>query len=189
VAERVSSGAVRVALVAGLAAFVVAESALSIRFTPAPDDPRATAVNEELARRGDGPVLELPAGDPSGWRYALVEAPRQLLATADWRPRVGGYSGFTPPRYSEQVSALETFPSDESLGLLDDLGVRTVVLRLALPGHLPGNLQRALARDGVARYSERTARELLDAMPDERVAGVDRVGAAYIVELTPPVPR
>jgi hypothetical protein len=87
------------------------------------------------------------------------------------------------------VSALETFPSDKSLGLLDDLGVRTVVLRLALPGHLPGNLQRALARDGVARYSERTARELLDAMPDERVAGVDRVGAAYIVELTPPVPR
>lgn len=189
VAERVRSHGARVALIVGLAAFVVAESALSIRFTPAPDDPRATAVNEELARRSDDPVLELPAGDPSNWRYALVEAPRQLLATTDWRPRVGGYSGFMPPLYPEQVSVLDTFPSGESLAVLDDLGVRTVVLRLALPGSLPGDLQRALDRDGVARYSERTARRLLDAIPDERVAEIDRVGAAYVVELTPPVPR
>jgi hypothetical protein len=188
-AERVRSDATRVALIVGLAAFVVAESALSIRFTPAPDDRRATAVNEELARRGGGPVLELPAGDPNDWRYALVEAPRQLLAAADWRPRVGGYSGFTPPLHSERVSALDTFPSGESLAVLDELGVHTIVLRLALPGPLPGALQRALDRDGVARYSERTARELLDAMPDERVADIDRVGAAYIVELTPPAPR
>jgi hypothetical protein len=185
-ARRWPAGA-RVALAAAVVAFMVAESAMPIVLTRVPDSTRATAVNELLARRPDGVVVELPVGSPAdGWRWAYVEAPRQALSTIDWNERVGGYSGFAPPGYDELAATLETFPSRSALDAMRRLGVRYVVLRLALPGRLQPEQEREVERDGVGLYSPERARAIVDQVRAEGIGTVERVGDAYLIELDAP---
>lgn len=54
-----------------------------------------------------------------------------LYAIGDWRPRFNGTSGGNPPEYFPRVDVLNTFPSAESLTLLDGLDIRYVVLKTA----------------------------------------------------------
>ncbi|MGQ0823969.1 MAG: hypothetical protein ACT4OX_02875 [Actinomycetota bacterium] len=163
---------------------LVAESALQVQFLRVPDRNRARAVNEELATRPDGTVVELPITSPAdGATWAFVETPRQWLARIDGNERVGGYSGFDPPGFVELVAALDTFPAADGLATADRLDVRYVVVRTALPGPLPEFLARVVDRDGVGWYSDAYAAELVGDIPPERVANARRYGDAWLVEL------
>lgn len=173
------------ALAAGAAVVAVgAESFMTVGFVRVPGDDAHRAVNEALAGREPGAVVELPVGSPSdGWVWAFVEMPRQYLSLADGHPRVGGYSGYAPPGFDELAATLETFPAPASLRALDALRVRYVVLRTDPPGDLDATQAEHVGADGVGAYPEARARAMVDALPDDRVARAERVGAAWLVEL------
>jgi hypothetical protein len=102
---------------------------------PVPDERRWSAVNEELADRRDGPVVELPVMQSTdGVAWPRVEAPRLYLARIDRNTRVNGYSGYQPPGFDDLASTLNTFPSPEAVAELRRLGVRYVVLRTQVVG-------------------------------------------------------
>ena len=48
-----------------------------------------------------------------------------------WHRLVNGYSGFTPPDYHETRERMRTFPDDEAIERLTELGVRYVVVHQA----------------------------------------------------------
>jgi hypothetical protein len=50
-------------------------------------------------------------------------------ATQHWNPVVDGYSGVFPPTFQPMRDRLQTFPSPDTLALLQGIGVTTVVLR------------------------------------------------------------
>jgi hypothetical protein len=184
VAARARTRAGRVAITAGTVVLIGAESLMTVGFARVPSDDADRAVNEALAGRGEGPVVELPMGSPSdGWPWAYVETPRQYLSLVDGLPRVNGYSGFAPPGFDELAATLETFPEEASLRALDRLGVRYVVLRTGVPDGLDDLQARVIGTDGVGVYSEVRAQAVIDALPGERVERVDRYGDAWLVEL------
>jgi hypothetical protein len=71
---------------------------------------------------GPGAVLELPAGAP------LADGRAMVLSAWHWRPVVNGSSGFNPT-VAWLRTAFATFPDDDTVRLLHDLGVRFVVVR------------------------------------------------------------
>jgi uncharacterized protein (DUF58 family) len=139
-------------------------------------------VNKALSRLPDGPVLELPMGDSRNAVWGYVEAPRMVLSAIDWKPRVNGYTGYSPPDYAKTVDAFNSLAggqaSPEAVALLDQLGVRYVVLRLA-------PLDRNPAGRGVSFYDEATAARVVAALPPDRVERISRHGAALLVQLGP----
>lgn len=183
-AARAGTRAGRVAITAAAVVLIGAESLMTVGFARVPRDDADLAVNEALAERGAGPVVELPVGSPSdGWPWAYVETPRQYLSLVDGLPRVNGYSGFAPPGFDELAATLETFPEEASFRALDRLGVRYVVLRTGVPDGLDDLQAEAVGTDGVGVYSEVSAQAVIDALPDDRVERVDRYGDAWLVEL------
>ncbi len=68
--------------------------------------------------------------------FAIVELPSELYSDSKymyysiyhWKKLVNGYSGFVPDTYSETMSTLMSFPSNESVGLLKMIGVKYVVI-------------------------------------------------------------
>ncbi|MCU1426479.1 MAG: hypothetical protein JWL83_479 [Actinomycetia bacterium] len=186
VLARVRSRVTRTATVALLACAVLAESAAPVVLVRLPADPRATAVNHVLARLPRAPVAELPVGSPvAAYAWPFVEAPRQVLSTIDWNPRVDGYSGFTPKNYNSLAKTLNTFPSPASLRALRQHRVRYVVLRLALPGPLPRDQQALAGRDGIGFYSATHAQAIVRAIPPGSAKRVERIGDAYLITLEP----
>lgn len=102
---------------------------------PVPDERRWSAVNEELAERRNGPVVELPVMQSSdGVAWPRIEAPRLYLARIDGNRRVNGYSGHQPPGFDDLAATLNTFPSAEAVAELRRIGVRYVVLRTQVVG-------------------------------------------------------
>jgi hypothetical protein len=106
---------------------------------------------------GHEAVLELPmyvAPDAES-----PEAKRMYASLADWRPRVNGYSGITPPRQSALGVQMKDFPGEQSLAALRDLsrqGVRYLIVHLGEPG-LPRREWNATGRakaeaSGVLRF-------------------------------------
>jgi len=49
-------------------------------------------------------------------------------STYHWKKLVNGYSGFFPPKYLEILEELQTFPSNESIYILQNLGVKYVII-------------------------------------------------------------
>lgn len=49
-------------------------------------------------------------------------------STYHWKTLVNGYSGYTPEYHIEIINILKTFPSHESISLLENLGIRYVIL-------------------------------------------------------------
>ncbi len=139
-----------------------------------------------LAGRPPGGVVELPVVSPldlAVWPH--VEAQRMVLSTIDWHTRVGGYSGFWPRDYLEQVALLRTFPSPAALERLDQLGVRYVVLRTApIPFDLAWAEQK-VAESGLGWMDPATAAAVVAAIPAQRVDTVERVDGAVLVTLRP----
>ena len=145
---------------------------------PVPDERRWSAVNEELADRRDGPVVELPVMQSSdGVAWPRVEAPRLYLARIDGYARVNGYSGYQPPGFDDLASTLNTFPSPEAVAELRRLGVRYVVLRTQVVG------QRTRDPDVVLPVYGTTDVERIEITPErlrairaQLPAGVDDLG-------------
>ncbi len=85
--------------------------------------------------------------------------------------------------FEETAATLESFPSDAAFDLIDDLGVRYVVLRTGIPNGLTASQAEGVDRDGVGVYSDAHARAIVDALPPDRVAHVDQYGDAWLIEL------
>jgi hypothetical protein len=178
----------QVAAAGALGLVVVAEVASSFFTVRVPTDADDGGVSEALEARPAGPVLELPINsgtDGVAWPY--VETPRQYRALDDGRPRVNGYSGFQPKRFDEQAETLNEFPAPAALAEARRHGVRYVVLRTALVGDVsPAIWGPILDVDGVGRYDDATAREMLEQLPAGDVAAVEPVDGGYVIELAPP---
>ncbi len=141
------------------------------------------SVNRALADMPDGVVLELPMGNNRHFTYGFTEAPRMVLSAIDWQPRVNGYSGYSPPGYSETVDVFNTLDdggpaTPEALTLLDEKDVRYVVVRLA-------PFDRNSEALGLSYVDEAAAQRIVDALPPERVERVRREGKAMLIELRP----
>jgi hypothetical protein len=170
-----------------LGVVVLLESAVEVPLVRLPDADAWTAVDHALDERPDGLVVELPVSQQAALAtWAWVEAPRQYLARIDDHPRVNGYSGFEPPGFGLTASTLNTFPSPAALALADELGVRYVVIRTDTVGWFPPELEAALDIDGVGRWDPDLVADRLAALDPARVASVEQVGAAWLLELTPP---
>jgi hypothetical protein len=100
--------------------FVVAFPAGKPRSFDVPD------VYRRLAMQPPGPVVSLPTyrGTPEAFR----ESDYLLFSTAHWFPIVNGFGRQEPPDHGSRLDVLATFPSPESLVLMQRLGVRYVVL-------------------------------------------------------------
>lgn len=108
-------------------------------------------VYEELARRNEGVVLELPIKSPSdGISWAFVEAPRMYHGTTDWNDRINGYSGSAPRGFEERAARLQSWPAPDAEALADDLGVGYVVLH--------GGVEQGVAAFAPAELDEIVAR-------------------------------
>lgn len=170
-----------------IGAFMLVEYKGKIVMAPRIDNnPELTAVNYALARLPDAAVLELPMGDSWEPSWAYVEAPRMVLSSIDWRPRVNGYSGYEPPAYHYTVQTLNTLDDGgpataEALGRLEHLRVGYIVIRMAPP-------DQDWAAVGLSFLDEAGAQRVVDALPPEWIVNVSREGAAMLVQLRPPPP-
>lgn len=122
-----------VATVAVLAVLVV-ELWAPVSWKQIPSGEAVEAVYEALDELPEGPVVELPMGDPrlrlDGGRttWAFAEPTRMLRSLTDRHPRVNGFSGHFPPGYVSLVDAMNSFPSLAAFAEVERLGVRYVVL-------------------------------------------------------------
>jgi hypothetical protein len=68
----------------------------------------------------------------------------QYYSIFHWHKLVNGFSGFFPPGYEALAAFALQFPSEDSLALFDEIGVRTVVVHndLLTPGERLGIQQR-----------------------------------------------
>jgi hypothetical protein len=186
--RRVRNTRARTAVAVALAAFVCVESAIGLVFVRLPTKKDDGGVAQALAARPKGVAAELPIKqlkDGALWAYA--ESSRQLLALADHDPRVnGGYSGFQPPGFAEEATALNHFPAPDALAEARKLGVRYVVLRTKLVGPLtPSVLTGPVSKDGAGRYSDVTAARMIAALPPGAASDVVKLPGAYLVTLAP----
>jgi hypothetical protein len=162
------------------------EAHTDLRWARVPTAGRDGAANEFLADRPEGPVLELPISSPAeGVAWAFAEAPRMVLSTIDWKPRVSGYSGFYPPLYQAQATALNTIPESGASQLADGFGVRFLVLRTAPIVTGDEKLDQLVIDHSVSHMTSERARAVVAALPPDRVVRVDNVSGAVVVELTP----
>ncbi len=102
---------------------------------------------------GQGAVMEFPA-TPGPWVTGLM----LYWSTTYWKPLVQGTSGFTPLPHREYINAFVapllrqdgqrgaaiSHPTPDNVGLLQDLGVRYVVLQRS--GYEPGDWHDVVAR-------------------------------------------
>ena len=169
------------AVAAALGALLLVEYKARIVMSPRVDTAAFASANRALADLPDGVVLELPMGDNRHFTYGFVEAPRMVLSAIDWKPRVNGYSGYSPPGYSTTIDVFNSLDdggpaTPDAQALLDDKSVRYIVVRMASP-------DRDHAAVGVSHLDEAGARRVVDALPPERVERVRREGAAMLIEL------
>ena len=69
-------------------------------------------------------ILELPARD--------YEPTYMFWSTYHWHWLLNGYSGYTPGDHLDNMTLMETFPDDESVARLQELGARYVLVHQAL---------------------------------------------------------
>ena len=171
-----------------LCAAVLFETRVTIPLTRVPDGPVADGVADYLDDRPPGVVVELPIrGVADGPAWAYLESPRQLVSLGDNDDRVNGYSGYAPEGFDVTVQRLNRFPQPAALRALDRRDVRYVVLRTRVVGQQLPPFNDLLQQDGYGRFTPRTARARIAAIPPERVRRVTHVPGAYIVELRPPL--
>lgn len=178
----IRSRAASALIVAGLTAAVLIESWTPIATIPVPSDPRFAEVNEVLATRARGAVLELPITGPrQGNLWNETEGPRQFLSTIDWNPRVNGISALAPPQFELVVDSLNDFPAPNALQFVDFYRIKHVIMRLSPVGHFPPG--HRINEPGITFYEEDLARDKIAQIPPDRLVRVDRIGDAYLIEL------
>lgn len=133
-----SATSVGVGLLALLSIVAFIEFRSDIPAVPVPNDPAKVAVSDWLRQQPRGAVLELPANG------LLLDEPRTIrqmyYSTRHWQPLVAGYTSFYPRGYLDFLIAFNGGPepvrqrsdisevSGANVGLLQDIGVRYVVL-------------------------------------------------------------
>lgn len=134
------SGPVGPAITAAVALLLLVElGAVPVRVEPAQPAPEAAALDAWLAGQpDDGAVLHLPQSPTNQFANARY----QVESTRHWHPLVYGYSGFIPARQQELIAAFTgdlartdgslaervNFVSADNVGILQDLGVRYLVV-------------------------------------------------------------
>ncbi len=120
----------------GAGRFAAAALLLAIVGAEYVQQPRAVAtvpppppVYAWLAAQPPGPVLELPLEMSAG--EANREQLRQYWSTLHWQPRVNGSSDIAPRAYGALRRDLELFPDARTLGILQALDVRYVIVHRA----------------------------------------------------------
>jgi len=109
-----------VALPAAVAAVIVELLHVPVTLDAAP--PLRTEVGQWLAQaQGRGAVAVLPVA------LDVENTPAMVQSLEHRRPLVNGYSGQRPSFYPKLVDTLSTFPSDEALLALHDLGLQYIV--------------------------------------------------------------
>ncbi len=83
-------------------------------------------VYRHLAILPEAPVAEFPFYQGPDERHRQTEY--MLMSTFHWQPLVNGYSDHFPADFLTAKPALNTFPSQEAITVLQDLGVRWVVV-------------------------------------------------------------
>lgn len=157
----------------GVLAVVVVELWAPVSWKEIPRGDAVEAVYEALDELPEGPVVELPMGDPrlrlDGGRttWAFAEPTRMLRSLTDRNPRVNGFSGHFPPGYVSLVDAMNSFPSPAALTEVERLGVRYVVLHTGR------------ASDDTIQYSRAETRAILAALPARWTA--DRHGSSWLL--------
>ena len=89
----------------------------------------ATPVNKvyrHLAILPQAPVAEFPFYQGSEERHRQTEY--MLMSTFHWKPLLNGYSDHFPADYLTDKPVLTTFPSQDAIAILQDRGVRWVVV-------------------------------------------------------------
>lgn len=121
----------RLALAPALGGLLLA--AVGLEYIQAPIEPKAVPpmppVYGWLAAQPAGPVIELPLGAPPG--EPNREQLRQFWSTKHWQTRVNGSSDIVPRSYTALRRDLDLFPDPRTLGILQGLGVRYVVVHRA----------------------------------------------------------
>ena len=120
----------RGAIAAGAVLLVAVDYANAGMLLTAATVPGSTTVYRAMRSLGPGTVVELPMPAPASLpgREALFE----FWSTTHWFPLVNGYSGYYPPLYVDTIARMRSFPDDQSIRRLRDLGVRYVVVHRAL---------------------------------------------------------
>jgi hypothetical protein len=121
--QRLAARPVRRALLIAVLVVVVTESGSSpLELAAQPTMP--PPLYRFLRTVAPSVILELPAED--------YEPTYMFWSTYHWHWLVNGYSGYTPGDHVDTMSLMATFPDDESLARLRELGVRYVLVHQAL---------------------------------------------------------
>ena len=169
-AWRVGRAVLAVVLLAGVGAEYL-HAPLHPATVPAPP-----AVYGWLAEQPPGPVLELPLDIPPG--EANREQLRQYWSTFHWQPRVNGSSDIAPRAYAALRQDLNNFPDARTLGILQALEVRYVIVhraqysRVAWAALAPRYASYGTTLQPRGEFGDDLALEL---QPDPRFAGLQRL--------------
>ena len=138
--------------------------------------PAPPAVYDWLAAQPPGPVLELPLTIPPGEMNR--EQLRQYWSTLHWQTRINGSSDIAPRAYAALRQELNTFPDARTLGLLQILGVRYVMIHRAQYSHAAWDAlaPRYAAYGATLRPRGEFGDDLaLELQPDPRFIGLQRL--------------
>lgn len=130
-----------------------------------------------LAAQAPGPVLELPIDLPPAGE-ANREQLRQYWSTFNWLPRVNASSDIAPRAYTALRRDLESFPDARTLGILQALGVRYVVVhraQLRSPGWAGVSARYAAYGVTLQLRGEFGDDLVYELQPDPRFAGLQRL--------------
>lgn len=86
---------------------------------------RTPAAYEMLRSEANAVLVELPMPEPRNFHE---NGPFMLHATVHWQPMLNGYSGFLPRSYVTHYERLKSFPDEDSIAYLREIGVTHVVV-------------------------------------------------------------
>ncbi|MDI3339674.1 MAG: hypothetical protein QJR03_04000 [Sphaerobacter sp.] len=127
------AGVIGALLLVLLAGGALAEYRSNVGTTTVPRDEATVAVYDWLASQPRGAVFELPANGL--WTDVRLMTRQIYYSTRHWQPIVAGYTSFLPDRYIGFLVSLHEGTTEapsrldrENVGLLQDIGVRYVVI-------------------------------------------------------------
>ena len=107
---------------------VILESYVPIGAAITPAGDKIPEVYKWLSNEpGDFAIVELPTGNVVE-NNLYYDTKYMYYSTYHWKKLVNGYSGFFPSKYLEILKELQTFPSNESIYILQNLGVKYIIV-------------------------------------------------------------
>ena len=95
------------------------------------------------------PTLELPMGDGP-----VASAWPNFWSMFHWNQVVNGYSGIVPPTYYPFRERMRTFPTGDTVALLQGIGVQNVILHADFPGPGRAAVEAQLAANPAATLAQ-----------------------------------